>query len=528
MAMFLLILLYGVSSLPLSYIYSFMFTNYSTAQISIMAINFGTGFVSVLAILIMQSLPETQDAAKVMVHVFRVFPPYLIGEGFINLATTYYLNIYFQPQSFFAWQVTGRNLTFMGIEAVVYFGLVLLGESTLFRRVYNYLGRVRERMILTSSVRGQKAYEPDEDVLREKKKMEKADPKDYSLYVSNLEKVYPPAFLSASAKYAVRGVSFGCPDGERFGLLGINGAGKTTTMGMLTGDTEPTAGNLMVAGIPLSHPEFYQHIGYCPQVDPLLELMTAYETLFFFGRIRGISVDELNAKIDSLVDQVGLTAHAHRPCGTYSGGNKRKMSLAVALIGDPRVLLLDEPSTGMDPEARRSMWEVIEAVSEDRSIVLVSHSMEECEALCTRIGIMVSGRMQCLGTTQHIKSRFGAGYQIEVRVKEGGEGAGARGVDAVTKVLHAIIDPSALEINEKHGGYIRYSCDAEHLDLAGAFAALEGNKVSLGVLDYSISQSTLEQIFVKFAAEQEEEVGSRDIARGSPVAQEDEEQKSSD
>ena len=103
MAMFLLILLYGVSSLPLSYIYSFMFTNYSTAQISIMAINFGTGFVSVLAILIMQSLPETQDAAKVMVHVFRVFPPYLIGEGFINLATTYYLNIYFQPQSFFAW-----------------------------------------------------------------------------------------------------------------------------------------------------------------------------------------------------------------------------------------------------------------------------------------------------------------------------------------------------------------------------------------------------------------------------------------
>ena len=84
---------------------------------------------------------------------------------------------------------------------------------------------------------------------------------------------------------------------------------KTTTLSMLTGDTEPTTGQLVVAGVPLDHPQFYQHIGYCPQVDPLLELMTAYETLFFFGRIRGIPVDELNRRVDTLVEQVGLAAH---------------------------------------------------------------------------------------------------------------------------------------------------------------------------------------------------------------------------
>ena len=137
--------------------YSFMFSNYSTAQISIMAINFGTGFVAVLAILIMQSLPETEAAAKVIVHIFRLFPPYLIGEGFINLATTYYLNMYFEKKSFFAWGIVGRNLTYMALEAVGYFVLVLLCESTVFRRVYNYVGRMRARMILTSMEQAQKA-----------------------------------------------------------------------------------------------------------------------------------------------------------------------------------------------------------------------------------------------------------------------------------------------------------------------------------------------------------------------------------
>jgi ABC-type multidrug transport system ATPase subunit len=92
-----------------------------------------------------------------------------------------------------------------------------------------------------------------------------------------------------------------------------------------------------------------------------------------------------------LIEQVGLVPYADKPCGTYSGGNRRKLSLAVALMGDPTVLLLDEPSTGLDPEARRHMWQVIEAVSSNRCVVLISHSMEEVEALCTRVAVMVAG-----------------------------------------------------------------------------------------------------------------------------------------
>ncbi|CAM9893019.1 unnamed protein product, partial [Hapterophycus canaliculatus] len=102
--------------------------------------------------------------------------------------------------------------------------------------------------------------------------------------------------------------------------------------------------------------------------------------------------------------------------GTLSGGNKRKLSLAVALIGGPPVLLLDEPSSGMDPGARRSMWEVISSLSASRSVILTTHSMEECEAVCGRLGIMVGGRLRCIGTPQHLKGRFGGGYSVEVRV----------------------------------------------------------------------------------------------------------------
>jgi ABC-type multidrug transport system ATPase subunit len=533
---FLLILLYGFSAIPLSYLYSFMFTNHSTAQISIMAINFGTGFIAVLAVLIMESLPETAATAEVLVKVFRMFPPYLLGEGFINLAEAFYVNLIVQGGEgeqllYFEWRVGGRCLAYMAMEAAGYFAIVQLSESRLYRFVRRAIRRSRIDLKQLQKSAGADVT-ADTDVMEEHDRITRNGPSQYSLYLRGLAKAYPPAFLGAQPKLAVRGVSFGLHDGERFGLLGINGAGKTTTLGMLTGEEDPSAGELAVDGISTLHPDFLQKLGFCPQVDPLLELMTSYETLHFFGRIRGISEADLAMRVPDLVQRVGLCRHASRPCGTYSGGNKRKLSLAVALIGNPRVLLLDEPSTGMDPEARRGIWSVIEAVSVGRSVVLVSHSMEECEALCTRIGIMVGGRLRCLGSSQHLKSRFGSGYQIEVRVatthspsgfgsdsdasnvvfapSEGGSAGGSNssGVDGVTECLRTVIATQHLVVAETHGGYARYSVAGSQLDLAAVFGCLEGNKARLRMLDYSVSQASLEQVFLRFAAQQEEEKGA--------------------
>merc|ERR1719446_54668 len=124
-------------------------------------------------------------------------------------------------------------------------------------------------------------------------------------------------------------------------------------------------------------------MGYCPQVDPLLELMTARETLTMFAQLKNLPAREIAAIVDDLLQRVTLTPYADRVCGSYSGGNKRKLSLAIALVGSPAVVFLDEPSSGMDPVSRRHMWEIIMRERLVRSIVLTTHSMEECEALCT-------------------------------------------------------------------------------------------------------------------------------------------------
>ena len=194
---------------------------------------------------------------------------------------------------------------------------------------------------------------------------------EFPVLVDGLIKIYNPMsnFLAAdSRKVAVRGVSVAIrkgdptvhitsymttltlprpPIGEVFGLLGQNGAGKSTTFGVLTGDTAPTAGGVYVGGHSVLDPLARRGVGYCAQTDPLFELLNAYETLYFYGGIRGIPEPVLRRRARRLIDDVGLAKHAHRPCGTYSGGNKRKLSLAIALIGAPKVLFLDEPSSGM-------------------------------------------------------------------------------------------------------------------------------------------------------------------------------------
>jgi len=513
-AVFALISAYGFAAVPLSYIYSLPFENHSTAQITITFVNFITGFVGTLAILILQALEETEDLAIVLRQVFRAFPPYLIGEGFINLAGAFFTNILSNRRvSYFKWEITGRCLYYLMLEAVGYMGIMLFLETSWFKRGVFFVEKIRAQYAGRNLRNAEKATSLDVDVIEERDRLVDEDPSNYALFIRGLEKVYPPGLFCGQTKYAVRNISFACPYGERFGLLGINGAGKTTTLGILTGDCSATAGEVFVGGFPLSDPATKTLIGYCPQVDPLLEAMNSFETLFFFGRVRGIPETVLNLRINKLIDQVGLRKHAHRPCGTYSGGNKRKLSLAVAMIGEPKVLFLDEPSTGMDPEARRSMWEVIESVSANRSIVLVSHSMEECEALCTRIGIMVSGKMSCLGSTQHIKGRFGAEYQIEIRC------ISQEGVTKVHKLLAEAL-PSVV-VDETHGGFIRLKSSGS-IDLGEAFHLIESNKEACQVLDYSISQATLEQIFIRLARDQEEETGN---AKGFSTEWSGEEQK---
>ena len=169
-------------------------------------------------------------------------------------------------------------------------------------------------------------------------------------------------------------------------------SGKSTTLGMLTGDVSPTRGNIYVAGYDATGREDLngvtqarQHVGFCPQVDPLLDLMSVRETLTLFGRLRGIGPADIDRVVDQLLHRLLLTPHVNKTCESLSGGNKRKVSLGIALIGEPEVLLIDESSSGLDPLAKRRMWNLISAVSKDKTVVLTTHSMEEAVSSCQRL-----------------------------------------------------------------------------------------------------------------------------------------------
>lgn len=267
---------------------------------------------------------------------------------------------------------------------------------------------------------------------------------------------------------------------------------------MLTGDTDVTMGEAFVNGFSIlsQMDQCRQSLGYCPQFDALDPLLTGREHLRLYARLRGL--DEASAKkaTEWGLKKLGLAAYSDRCAGTYSGGNKRKLSTAIALIGNPSIVFLDEPTSGMDPGARRFLWNsILEMIKGGQSVVLTSHSMEECEALCSRLGIMVNGQFKCIGSIQHLKNRFGSGYTLTIRCDEG------RTIEVIDKIRTLL--PQA-EMKEEHHTQLQYQLPIAETRLPVVFRHMEELRV-LGILeDYSLTQTTLDEVFVRFASEQTE------------------------
>ncbi|XP_012944277.1 ATP-binding cassette sub-family A member 3 [Aplysia californica] len=298
---------------------------------------------------------------------------------------------------------------------------------------------------------------------------------------------------------AVDHLCVGVPEQECFGLLGQNGAGKTTTFKMLTGQEMVSGGNAYVKTYDIKDniKKVQSNMGYCPQFDALTNQLTGRETLTLYCRIKGIPEEEIPRVCDSLIDSLMLTPHADKLVGQYSGGNKRKLSTALALVGDPAFIMLDEPSSGMDPAARRHLWTLLSRVrASGRTLVLTSHSMEECDALCTRIAIMVNGRFMCLGSPQHLKNKFGHGYTLIAQMELLEDGSHADHGPVVQYIQQNV--PSATVFDD-HQGYAHIQIPDMSVSLAEVFSLMENSKKTMHVRDYSVHQTTLEQVFLGFA-----------------------------
>lgn len=210
----------------------------------------------------------------------------------------------------------------------------------------------------------QKVQQPmDDDVENEANKCSKLNPRDASVLVRNLRKVY--MLEDKKNKVAVDDISFSVTNGEVFGLLGVNGAGKTTTFKILSGELKPTSGAAYIANHSVVDQieSARKYIGYCPQFDALLENLSVSEHLALFAAIKGIPEAKQQDLIEKKMLEMDLKRFENVLAGQLSGGNKRKLSVAIAMIGNPPIVFLDEPSTGMDPEARRFMWNVISRIA---------------------------------------------------------------------------------------------------------------------------------------------------------------------
>ncbi|XP_073763802.1 phospholipid-transporting ATPase ABCA1 isoform X1 [Danio rerio] len=491
-ALILLLALYGWSITPMMYPFSFVFSVPSTAYVVLTCINLFIGINGSVATFVMELFddPNITRINDIVKQALLVFPHFCLGRGLMDMAknqavATLYQNLgedrFVNPLT---WNMVGKNLFAMSIQGAVMFAVTLLIQ-------YKFFCKPRSvKSPFTSSA------EEDEDVARERERVYNGGAQKDLLHICDLTKMYRKKLTPAVDKICV-----GVPAGECFGLLGINGAGKTTTFKMLTGDIRPTAGDAFINGYSIRSEmqQVQQNMGYCPQFDAIDDLLTGREHLQFYARLRGVPEAEVAMVAEWGIQKLGLVKYSEKSAGTYSGGNKRKLSTAMALIGCPPLIFLDEPTTGMDPKARRFLWDcILSVIKEGRSVILTSHSMEECEALCTRMAIMVNGQFQCLGSIQHLKSRFGDGYTLIVRVC-----ADVSDLDALETFVKETFPGSVLK--EKHHNTLQYQIPPADGALTHIFSQLSTHQHTLRVEDYSVSQTTLDQVFVSFARQQRDE-----------------------
>ncbi|CAI5730665.1 unnamed protein product [Hyaloperonospora brassicae] len=570
-----LFLLFGLAVCPFTYCLSYLFKEHASSQTYTIMINFVVGVVLMVISFVLDVIDSTQDVNEVLVFFWRLSPLFNLGYGLLSLVRNELDSIRQSDDaktSPFSTDIMGWEMIFLFVTAILYGTLaVLIDYSMTFPKVKDWMsggGNVQDE-----------PFDEDVDVEKEARRVAGGQADGDIVKLAGLRKVY------RGGKVAVRNLSFGLKRGECFGFLGINGAGKTTTMKMLTGDELPTRGTATLGGFDIltQQIEVRRQIGYCPQFDALFELLTVREHLELFASIKGVSRSRLRGVVSDKIKQLNLGDFENKLAGSLSGGNKRKLSVAIALIGDPQIVFLDEPSTGMDPVSRRFMWDVIADIStrgKNSTIVLTTHSMEESEALCSRVGIMVGGHLRCLGSVQHLKSRFGDGLVFDVKLANptqqelvdlmqqhyddadenmtldnlddkcrafGNQELAQRVVashptgyglaailerdgfvraetflswcleetrfDALYDFLGRSFSHGSVVVMERQNDFCRFKLHGsrEELRLSKVFALIEGMKETMHIREYNVSQTSLEQIFNFFAAQQAEETG---VARG--------------
>lgn len=544
----------GLAVFPQMFIMGRVFNNDATAHVAALSFNMFTGLCSFSTMWAwnMYSWSANEDFSDLELSVsgfmdvcgtvFQwLIPQYCVGRGLLDMIINHYRNklyydfgicMYSWPEctkSPFMYEVAGKYMISMLVNAIVYFTVVWLIDSGLLNKkrcasckVFDAIcGRLRF---------GHGKY---------KGQYKKAEVEP-GLVFDNVHKLFASG-CGQETCHAVRGLTATMAPGECFGIVGTNGAGKTTTLKLVTGSIQPTSGDIYVKGknVALDREEVRRNLGFCPQYDALPEVLTTRETLSLYISLRGHCRRDQQKLLRDILRKTHLEAFEHTQTRNLSGGNKRKLSAAMALIGSPSVVLLDEPSAGVDVHARRMLWSVLqETKQQDCLVVLTSHSMEECMALCTRVSVMIAGGLHTPRPPANLECEQGERYTLIV------EAAGPEGNDRTLATEESVLlirdfvaalIPSAT-FSEDQCSVVR--CEFQPVNslagvaasfsksVADVFRAMEeamafGGPLYGMVSDYSLSQVSVEDVLLEALQPGQEklQVESRiDIGGGSIAA----------
>lgn len=309
--------------------------------------------------------------------------------------------------------------------------------------------------------------------------------KKVGISLRRLRKVY------STGKVAVHGLKMNLYEDEITVLLGHNGAGKTTTISMLTGLIPASAGTAFINGYDINTEmdDIRGEMGICPQHNILFDELTVEEHIMFYSKLRGLKGKEVHKEVEKYVKCLKLMPKISAQSHTLSGGMKRKLCIGIALCGDAKFILLDEPTAGMDPTARRALWDLLQMEKKHRTIILSTHFMDEADVLGDRIAIMHEGKLKCYGSSHFLKKEFGDGYSLTFEKSQ------LCNVKEVTRMLEEFI-PN-IEMTANVGTELSFKLPERHSKVfESMLSKVEEQSEKLGILGYGISVTSLEEVFL--------------------------------
>lgn len=482
--------LYFFSSVPFIYAVSFLFQSPSKANVLLIiwqVVISGAALLAVFLIFMIFNIDEWLKSILVNIFMF-LLPSYAFGSAIITINT---YGMILPSEELMNWDHCGKNAWLMGTFGVCSFALFVLLQFKFVRRFLSQVWTVRRSS--HNNVQPMMGDLPVcESVSEERERVHRVNSQNSALVIKDLTKTF-------GRFTAVNELCLAVDQKECFGLLGVNGAGKTTTFNILTGQSFASSGEAMIGGRDVTE---LISIGYCPQFDALMLDLTGRESLEILAQMHGF--ENYKAKAELILECVGMIAHADKLVRFYSGGQKRKISVGVALLAPTQMIILDEPTAGIDPKARREVWELLLWCREhsNSALMLTSHSMDECEALCSRIAVLNRGSLIAIGSSQELKSLYGNNYTMTLSLYEPNQR------DMVVQLVQTRLPNSVLKTTSTNKTLnLKWQIPKEKEDCWSAkFEMVQALAKDLGVKDFILAQSSLEETFLRLAGLDEDQL----------------------